>query len=483
MGNISHHFFYEDKMYISPPLLITFVPTSIKILKRWTEYVTGDPYKNLAYQWTVTLTIMPQKHGDKFTKTPYAYNGLDIVKGMWLTNKTGGFVYKIINIHDGASATSVTLDIEDIDRLNLMFDTSKQGTQAVLASSSKGYIFSLDEETNMPILAGITSGLLSSQLQSDLQSRFLYRNYVKNNIRVNQPNHNLVIGDVIFMDTDGLYKTISASKDNRNNIGKIVGKVTDISIPGVDWFTYKPRGDYQTTISPALPDSSPGSLIYLDPDNAGQLTAEEPKIYATPVYIRLGSSSEGIYLMGGSGSGGSSGPLGYNSSVYTVATIADRDLLDTTLMNPGDQVYVEKDPDGVWGYYLASSIDSTQNPPVITWIKICDQFSSQTDAGTTQQIITYQTPSPITLATVKSGVRVINVTIDVTEVFSSDAALTVGDDVDATRLVDNDDLDLTVISSYSIVPNYDYDSTTVIKSFLAAGGSSTGKATITISYL
>ena len=470
-------------MYITPPKLITFIPTSVSILKRWTETITNDPYRNMAYQWTVTLTIIPQTHGDKFTNTPYTYNGLDITEGMWLSNKTGGYVLKIIKVHDGATATSITLDIEDIDRFNLSIDPSKLGSNISLKLNSKGYIFDLDQNTDLPIFLGITSGTLSSQFQTDVISRFLYRNYIKNNIRINQPNHGLAAGDMIYMDSDGLYKKIIANKDNRNNISKIVGEVSDISIPGIDWFSYKPRGEYRSTISPALPDADPGSLIYVDPDNAGQLTATAPKIYATPIYIRLSSSIEGIYLMGGSGSGGSSGPLGYNASIYTVATIADRDALDTTLLNPGDQVYVGTDTDGVWGLYLASEIDSTTNPPTVTWLKISDQFSSQSDAGTTQKTITYQTPSATDIITVRGSVRIFNIIISVTEAFASDATFMLGDDLVTNRLVDNSDIDLTVVSSYSVSSNYEYDETTTIKSFLSAGASTTGSLTVTLSYL
>ena len=187
--------------------------------------------------------------------------------------------------------------------------------------------------------------------------------------------------------------------------------------------------------------------------------------------------------MGGSGSGGSSGPLGYNASIYTVATIADRDALDTTLLNPGDQVYVGTDTDGVWGLYLASEIDSTTNPPTVTWLKISDQFSSQSDAGTTQKTITYQTPSATDIITVRGSVRIFNIIISVTEAFASDATFMLGDDLVTNRLVDNSDIDLTVVSSYSVSSNYEYDETTTIKSFLSAGASTTGSLTVTLSYL
>lgn len=470
-------------MYIAPPKLIEFMPSSISVLSTWAETVSGDPYRNSPYQWTMTITITPQKHGDKFTQTPYTYNGLDLTEGMWLSNKTGGYIYKIINIHPGATATQVTIDIEDVDRMNLSIDPSRLGSNVAPQKNSYGYIFDIDQTTGLPILMGIVAGVLSAQYQTDLMSRFLYRNYMKSNVRVLQDNHNLNIGDVIFMDTDGLYKEITADKDNKDNLGKIVGTVTDISIPGVEYFTYRPRGDYQTSINPPLPGTVPGSVIYLDTVNPGQLTSVAPKVYATPVYIQLGSSTEGIYLMGGSGSGGSSGPLGYSATVYTVATIADRDALDTTLLNPGDQVYVSSNENGIWALYIASAIDTTQTPPVVTWTQISDDFSNDVDSGTTSTNITYQTPNSTNLVSIKQGVRIINIVINVTEVFSSDAQLTIGDDSINDRLVDNNDLDLTIIGNYSIFPNYEYSQLTEIKSYLTIGASTTGKATITVSYL
>ena len=467
-------------MYIVPPKTISITVTSIIIKKYWNESsFSNDKFARRPYQWSVVLSISPQYHSWQKSATPYQYNGNDVNVGDWVCTGVNGRAHKIISITD-QSQYSVTAIIEDIDRYNTVNDVMKQGDGS--PKLSYGFICEIGVD-GLPIITPSSGNLYPYSYVTDMKARFEYRNYIKNNIRIYQENNNLSVGDVIYMDTDGLYKPIQANKDNRNNLEKIVGTITDISIPGEGYFTYSPRGEYIVNLDNPLPDAEPGSLIYVDPNDPGKLTATKPKIYSTPVYIRLNSSVECIYLMGGSGSGGSSGPLGYNASVYTVDTIDQRDGIDTTLLNPGDQVYVKSGTNGVWEIYIASSIDQTQTIPVVSWTKYSDEFSSQSASGTIQQQITYQTSTPIEFINVKTGVRILNIVVAVTEIFSSDSTFSIGDDLENNRLVDNNDIDLTVIGNYTIIPNYVYSSTTMIKGFLSAVASSTGKITITISYL
>ena len=277
-------------MYLSPPVMLPFDVVSLTILSRWTDYITDDPYKNIAYQWTMTLAITPQKHGDKFTPTPYAYNGLDIETGMWLSNKPGGYVYKIINIHDGSTETSITVDVEDVDRFNLMLDPSRRGTGAAPSSSTSGFIFSLDS-SGIPVFPGIVTGAISSSFQADIQSRFSYRNEALQYIRVNQPGHTFSIGDIISPDSAnvGMFIPASSSKEI-----EAIGTVTDIDIPSADYFNYRPFGKILYNISPAFTGNY-GDIYYLDPANPGKLTTSKPANHIKPIYIQIDNTT-GIVL-------------------------------------------------------------------------------------------------------------------------------------------------------------------------------------------
>lgn len=467
-------------MYIIPAKTISINVTSVSIKSYWNELnFSNDKFARKPYQWNVTFSVTPQYHSWRLSSIPYQYNGNDIGIGSWICTGENGRAHKIVSITN-QTTDSVTAIVEDVDRYNLVNDTSRKGNGDPVVTP--GFVFELGVD-GLPIITPANTSMYSYSYVTDLKSRFEYRNYIKNNIKVYQENHTFVVGDVIFLDTDGIYKQIEANKDNRDNLQKIIGTITDIDIPSTGYFTYSPRGEYINNLSNPLPEASPGSLIYVDSENPGKLTAIKPKIYSTPVYIRLGSSTECIYLMGGSGSGGSSGPLGYNASNYIVNTISERDTLDTTLLNQGDEVFVKTGTDGVWELYIASFIDTTQTVPVVSWTKTSDGFSSKSASGTFQQQITYQTQNPSVFTYIKTGAKILNIVISVEEIFSSDSSFTIGDDLIVDRLVDNDDIDLTVIGNYTIFPNYVYSATTLIKGYIQASASTTGKMTITISYL
>lgn len=467
-------------MYIIPAKTISINVSSVTIKSYWNELsFSNDKFARKPYQWNVTFSVTPQYHSWQLSSTPYQYNGNDIDIGSWICTGPNGRAHKIVSITN-QTVNSITAVVEDVDRYNLVNDTSKKGNGEPVVSY--GFVCELGVD-GLPIITPASTSMYPYSYVTDLKSRFEYRNYIKNNIKVYQENNTFVVGDVIFLDSDGIYKQIEANKDNRDNLQKIIGTITDIDIPGTGYFTYSPRGEYINNLSNPLPDASPGSLIYVDTENAGKLTAIKPKIYSTPVYIRLGSSTECIYLMGGSGSGGSSGPLGYNTSNYIVNTISERDLLDTTLLNQGDEVFVKTGTDGVWELYIASFIDTTQTVPVVSWTKTSDGFSSESASGTFQQQITYQTQNPSVFTYIKAGAKILNIVISVEEIFSSDSSFTIGDDLIVDRLVDNNDIDLTVIGNYTIFPNYVYSTTTLIKGYIQASASTTGKMTITISYL
>lgn len=277
-------------MYLPPPILMEFNISSVVVLERWTNYISGDPYKNIPYKWTVTLSITAQRHGDKFTNTAYAYNGLDITPGMWISNKVGGYVYKVINVQPGATASTVVLDIEDVDRFNLSLDPSRTGASVSPKGGAVGFIFELND-SGEPIFPGITSGIISPSFQADLQSRFAYRNEALQYIRVSQPGHTFVIGDIISPDpaNTGLFKLATASQEL-----SAIGTITDINIPSTDYFNYKPFGKILYNLSPAFTGNY-GDIYYLDPANPGKLTTTRPSNHSKPIYIQIDSTT-GIVL-------------------------------------------------------------------------------------------------------------------------------------------------------------------------------------------
>ena len=183
---------------------------------------------------------------------------------------------------------------------------------------------------------------------------------------------------------------------------------------------------------------------------------------------------------------GEKGPLGYFATVYTVADEAAKNAIDTTKIKPGDQAYVINDGNNKWAQYLASSM-STDTPPVVTWTKIADEDSanSASSAKTKSVSLTYQTPSPVLISSISPTLRVIEVTIEVTETFNNSSLITVGDDSDNSRLASSDNIDLTTLGTYVTTPSYQYNGTenTEVNVYLTPGTTSSGAVTVTISYI
>jgi hypothetical protein len=354
-------------MAILPIRLLKIQQSVVQTMATWDEVENNDIFTGFPYKWQVSLTVEPLSHGSPSTPSPYIYDGMDIKVGDWVATSDQGFAVRIYEIVS-ATSTLVVANVEDVDRFNIMTDPNFSGVG--IGPDGSGYVFQVDSENN-PILGPGSAFYMGVTFQTDLIARFNYRNYLKEYIPVEQTGHTFIVGDAIYLDVDGTYKLFAANAANKNNLGKIIGFVSNVGVPGVNHFTYKPRGKYSKNISPALPTTTPGSLIYIDPLNPGKLTATKPSQYAVPVYIRLGSDSEGILLLGGAG--GSIGPLGYYASSYILADITARDALVYDDLNLGDFAFVNDIGDASWGFY---TVTAKTDPSTITWQLVSSQNSS-----------------------------------------------------------------------------------------------------------
>lgn len=178
------------------------------------------------------------------------------------------------------------------------------------------------------------------------------------------------------------------------------------------------------------------------------------------------------------------GVLGYYSSGYTVETLDDMHNLDTSKINPGDQVFVSNAVNGRWAQYIASNV-TKDSPPKISWTKISDQLSSMSESNTNSVDISFGDQSPITIANIVPSMRITEIKVDVTEAFNGTSSISIGDDTVNQKLLSGDDVDLTQIGSYMVTPSYQYggDTDTAVKVFLNPGSTKSGKITVSISYI
>lgn len=256
-------------------------------------------------RFTLEGSITQQDHGSFSTPQLYIYNGLDIKIGDWYIEASTGKALRVTNIDIGVTnATYLRCTIEDVDRWEQFSDPT-----GVSATGADGFIVSLDDN-GLPLFHNLiayqTVVAPNIGFVEDMISRFRQRNLINNKVRVNQPGHTFLVGDSIILESSGNFSLADASSINAE---RIIGKVTQIGIPGVNWFNYEPRGKLEYDLSPALPGQI-GDLVWLDPANPGKLTDLKPNSLAIPIYIKVDNTT-GIKLF--------NGPVGpYNNFEATV---------------------------------------------------------------------------------------------------------------------------------------------------------------------
>ena len=275
------------------PITLFGSVTSITPTAYWTESDgVGDPYIGQAYQWSVSMIIQPQTIGNY--QLNYQYSEANIQAGQWLimTSNLPSTALEIISV-TSASGGTATIVVEDVDRYNLML-TGASGINPVSESGTyDALIFALGDD-GLAVFADVTPSTIPVTVTEEVQSRLRYRNYLQNNYSAYQAGNTFAVGDELMLNSDGTYSLATASGAGALNV---VGQVVDINIPGAGYFTYQPVGRVINNISPNLP-GNPGSIIYADPANPGQLTATPPTTgVAVPLYIQINTTT-GIQLTG-----------------------------------------------------------------------------------------------------------------------------------------------------------------------------------------
>lgn len=226
-----------------------------------------------------------------------------------------------------------------------------------------------------------------------------------------------------------------------------------------------------------LPQFTPGSTSkYLKLTQADGHGIILKNIVGNPIlYLGIYSADNGAPAVGMSTENGIR-----KSSVTVVPTIPSRNLLTPTV---GDQAYVIDANDGhgnkvgEWGLYLWDGS---------IWTKISDQDSANTDARSMQVIINYTDTGLITIGTLSNNRKVTQILIDVLSPFDSPtASIEIGDISNHSRLMANDQVDLTTNESYAAYTDFIYDSgndTSIIANF-NSGNSTRGSLKVVVTYV
>lgn len=273
--------------YVPIPLTLAASIVDINDFTYWNDSDgPGDPYVGYAFQWTVNIQVNPQFNGD--WGAGFSYNEYNVQVGDWLvmTSNVPPVTVQIVAINSVAGGV-INCIVEDIDRYNLFLTGSLGINPPSPASTFDALIVRLGPD-GLAVFSSLLPGTVPVTTQEEINSRFRQRNYLQTHFRTYQPGNTFAIGDEISLDAYGVY-----SKATATGLGafKVLGRVSDIDIPGTGWFTYEPKGKLVRYITPALP-GMPGDIIYLDPDNPGLLTTTLPNNgVAVPLFIKIDSST------------------------------------------------------------------------------------------------------------------------------------------------------------------------------------------------
>lgn len=221
--------------------------------KWWSGGLTPKPYR-----WELTLSVGSVSHGSHKTRTPYVFNGFDVLVGDFIAGATDGKALQIVSITE-KTTTSVVCVVEDILRYNTFRNASGIG---IFTVPGQAVIFQTNEFGD-PMIDPLPTGIVSADFYANVNSRFKYLN-PRAHFVLEQKNHNFQEGDVIGISDTGEYEISSSS-----NLDKLIGTVTHNG-PGPNQFMIRPINGIIDYV-PALPGNA-GDFAYASTDGSGDLT-------------------------------------------------------------------------------------------------------------------------------------------------------------------------------------------------------------------
>lgn len=230
------------------------------------------------YRWEITMTVTTVNHGSHLTRTPFLFNGYDIMVGDFIAGATDGRALQIVSI-SAKTAFTVTCQVEDRLRYNTFRSASGTGIFAVPGGA---VVFQLNEDGS-PMIDPLPVGTVSSDFYPNVDSRFKYLN-PSNNYMLHQDAHGFDEGDVVCMNkTTGEFEVASGE-----NIDRLVGTVTHPG-PGPNNFLLRPANGVIDFV-PGLP-GNPGDFIYPAIDGTGELTTTDTGV---AIFLKIKNAVESV---------------------------------------------------------------------------------------------------------------------------------------------------------------------------------------------
>lgn len=272
--------FKTSSIDLNVPAKVMPVTVTNMTMKAYWDYDDGEGDKWWSgganpkpYRWELTLSVDPVSHGSHKTRTPYVYNGFDILIGDFIAGATDGKALQIVSITEKTS-TSVVCVVEDVLRYNTFRNASGIG---IFTVPGNAVVFQTNEFGD-PMIDPLPMGIVSADFYANVNSRFKYLN-PKAHFVLEKANHTFEVGDVIGISDEGEYEVSSAS-----NLDKLIGTVTHKG-PGPNQFMIRPINGIIDFV-PALPGNA-GDFAYASIDGSGDLTLE---VTGAPIFLNIKSA-------------------------------------------------------------------------------------------------------------------------------------------------------------------------------------------------
>ena len=235
------HYFLPDDPELPPSLLTIFTDLSAN------EYlIRGNLNNNLEFFSAPVYnpgTGQPEQYYDFYNAVP----------GDWLAHDATGFTWKIDGIYavnDAPDPTNNTgsgvfyVKMVDVDQYNAGLDPNGAFNGGPTFIDQRTILFTLDED-GFPIFTPADTFNLAANFTGNVIGRFRILNTYNKYVSIYQPGHGLSLNDPVYIDATGSFRK-SQGQGDISGVTFTIGIVTSVNIPGVNYFTFNPFGEYRT---------------------------------------------------------------------------------------------------------------------------------------------------------------------------------------------------------------------------------------------
>lgn len=454
---------------LNAPKLLSIGVQFGDILEYWPTSTPPQDIDGMPKQWRVEMNVNAQLHSGRYSSRPFQYDGRDLTVGMYIATGSNAQIFRVDEIIS-QNASQVVAKVSDEDKLNALMDDRQDGN--VYIQEGPGIAFEVKQR--IPVLFPLPSVLpanFSRGFATQILNRFLFRER-PDTLAIHQPGHTMTKKTAVVLNNTGLYEAVDFTKPTSQMTKRIIGVVEEVGWPTVDDFRIRTIGPVVDIMLGGNPgtlyfidgSTTTGSLINLDPNSATQQA-----ISGEPVYIVIDDFTS-VFIGGG---------LFDTTTSTTVYTVSNQTELNSIIGVPGDTAFVTDSGNllgsGEWAYYIYADG---------AWVLLSteDVAGSQKSYKTT---VAWNDMNTKLIHRVDHNVRVMNVSVEVTQPFNGGATLTVGDGNDVDRHMTVNENDLSDIGTYYSFPNHLYDEIAEVhvNAYLSKGNATQGSAEVLITYV